>query len=56
MFVRSKPTGTIGDYKRKNGLTDQEYLSVLNTIPKGQWDERIHTKNKSRYEMVERSI
>jgi hypothetical protein len=46
----------VGDYKRKNGISDFEYDSVLRTIAPGQWDERIHTKNKSRYEIREMSI
>jgi hypothetical protein len=46
----------IGDYKRRNGISDFEYHSVVSTIPPGTWDERIHTKNKSRYEVREMSI
>jgi len=52
----SKPKGDIGSFKRRNGLTDEYYNSTLLTIPFGAWDERIHTKNKSKYEMVETSI
>lgn len=47
MVKMSKPRGIVGDYKRKNGLSDAEYNRVLSEIPKGTWDERIHTKNKS---------
>lgn len=43
--VGAKP----GDYKRKNGIDDATYYRVLREIPKGTWDERIHTKNKSVY-------
>lgn len=46
----------IGDYKRKNGITDREYQDVLAMIQPGTWDERIHTKNKSRYEIREMAI
>jgi hypothetical protein len=52
----SKPKGTIGAWKRKNGLTDGEYRKVLSQIPEGAWDERIHTKNKSKYEELTTSI
>ena len=51
-----KPKGVIGGFKRKNGLTDEFYLKIASTIPHGQWDERIHTKNKSRYKMNENRI
>ena len=37
----------LGDYKKKNGVTDAEY-DALNVT--GIWDERIHTANKSVYE------
>lgn len=56
MTVKSKPKGVIGTYKRKNSLTDEFYNKILNEIPVGTWDERIHTGNKSVYEIVERSI
>lgn len=46
----------VGDYKRKNGITDSQYYEVLNSIAPGTWDERIHTKNKSRYEIREMGI
>jgi len=45
------PAGPIGEYKRANKLTDQYFNSVLNEIGPGIWDERIHTKNKSKYEV-----
>lgn len=50
------PKGKLGDFKRKNGLTDEEFNSVLETLPEGQWDERIHTKSKSKYEIEESAI
>ena len=43
--------GPIGAYKRANKLTDAFYNDVMNEIGPGVWDERIHTKNKSVYEI-----
>lgn len=37
---------TLGDFKKKQGVTDAEY-NALNVT--GVWDERIHTKNQSVY-------
>lgn len=48
----SKPKSEIGSFKRKNSLTDAEFNKINSEIPNGTWDERIHTKNKSRYEEV----
>ena len=50
------PKGIAGTYKRKNGLTDTQYLEIARTVPTGTWDERIHTKNKSKYAEVTTSI
>lgn len=50
------PTGEVGQYKRKNGLLEGYYQSILSQIGKGVWDERIHTKNKSIYEERRTSI
>jgi len=44
------PGAVIGDYKRKSKLSEYEYQAIARTLPPGTWDERIHTKNKSRYE------
>jgi len=44
------PAGPLGEYKRANKLTDAYFQSVMNEIGPGVWDERIHTKNKSKYE------
>lgn len=52
----SKPKGQIGAYKRRNGLSDSAYLKIASTLPAGTWDERVHTKNKSKYEQVVTSI
>jgi hypothetical protein len=46
----------VGDYKRKNGISDSDYHAVLQEIGPGVHDERIHTKNKSKYEIREMSI
>lgn len=47
---------TVGDYKRKNGISEYDYVSVLNSIAPGTHDPRIHTKNKSRYVIRESFI
>lgn len=44
------PAGPLGEYKRANKLTDAYFNSVMREIGPGVWDERIHTKNKSKYE------
>jgi hypothetical protein len=44
------PAGPLGEFKRANKLTDQYFNSVLAEIGPGVHDERIHTKNKSKYE------
>ena len=46
----------IGEFRRANKLTDEYFNTVMNEIGMGVWDERIHTKNKSRYEMRETSV
>lgn len=56
MFKIAMPKGEIGAWKRKNGLSDSEFKRIKALIPEGQWDERIHTKNKSKYKEVETSI
>lgn len=52
LIKTSPPTGTIGAYKKKNGVSDMEYTNIM-TETGGQWDERVCTKNKSKY--VERT-
>ncbi len=52
----AKDKGEIGAYKRRNGLKDSEFNKILATIPAGTWDERIHTKNKSKYGIRETEI
>lgn len=46
----SPPTGPLGQYKRANKLTDGYYREVMEEIGLNVWDERIHTKNKSKYD------
>jgi hypothetical protein len=46
----SEPKGTLGAYKRRNSLDDSYFYAILNSIPEGTWDERIHTSNKSKNE------
>jgi len=58
------PTGTPGAWKRKNGLTDEAYYAAVREIT-GQpgeldstglpWDERIHTKSRSKHDAVRES-
>lgn len=43
------PAGPIGTYKKAAGVTDAEYARVM-TETKGEWDERVCTKNKSVHE------
>lgn len=48
----STPTGEIGQYKKKSKLKPGYYEQVMKEIGPNVWDERIHTKNKSKYEKV----
>lgn len=50
------PKGEVGQYKRKNGLKDAEFNTILAQVGRDKWDERIHTKNKSKYGIVETSV
>lgn len=52
----SPPKGEIGAFKRANKISDQDFNRVMAEIGPGVWDERIHTKNKSKYEMVTTAI
>ena len=55
------PTGVPGTWKRKNGIKDDVYNAVMHEIT-GQpgnvdsigtpWDERIHTKSRSKHDAV----
>jgi len=50
------PKGEIGQYKRKNKITDEYFDKVMKEIGKDEWDERIHNKKKTKYETVETSV
>ena len=50
------PKYEVGSYKRANKLKDSYFNQILSEIPKGTWDARIHTKNKSKYAIVETNI
>lgn len=52
----AKPKGEIGQFKRKNKISDKLFHDVMKEIGKDVWDERIHTKNKSKYQMNTTSI
>lgn len=45
----SPPSGPEGAYKRANGISEAEYNRVMQET-NWQWDERVCTKNQSRYE------
>lgn len=44
------PAGDDGQYKRASKVPDSLFNEVMREIGPGVWDERIHTKNKSKYE------
>ncbi len=50
------PKGEIGAYKRRKSITNEYYEKILAEIPAGTHDIRVHTKNKSKYEMNETNI
>lgn len=52
----SPPKGEAGEYKRANKLTDVYFNKVMSEIGKGVWDDRIHSKNKSKYVTRETSV
>ena len=51
----AKPKGVLGAYKKANGITDQLYKQVM-TETGGQWDERVCTKNQSKYEISKTNL
>lgn len=55
MMKSSPPTGVIGSFKKKNGITEEEYTRIM-TENGGNWDERVCTKNKSKYEVRNTAI
>lgn len=52
----STPKGEIGQYKRASKLKDEYFDQIMKEIGKDIWDERIHTKNKSKYAMTTTSV
>lgn len=50
------PKGKVGDYKRANSIPDETWQKVIQEIPAGSWDARIHTKNKSKYAEVTTNV
>jgi hypothetical protein len=56
MIKRANPKGEIGTWKRRSGLSDAEFNKILESVPAGAWDERCHTKNRSKYVEVVTSI
>jgi len=49
------PVGAVGGFKKANGVTDAEYDRVMRETG-GQWDMRVCTKNKSKYEARETQV
>jgi len=47
----SKEGCTPGQYKRANKLTDSYFNAIMDEIGQGVWDKRIHTKNRSTYQL-----
>lgn len=56
MIKRATPKGEMGAWKRKNSLSDDYFNKIMGEIPKGSWDARIHTANKTKYDTVETNI
>lgn len=52
----SPPKGEVGQFKRKNKITNEFFNKVMTEIGPNVWDERVHTKNKSTYQIVETSV
>src|SRR5665213_963019 len=46
------PRGIVGQNKRKNSLTDEVFDRISKEVGPDKWDERIHTKSKSKYKTV----
>lgn len=40
---------SVGVYCKKQGVSWSTYHKIMSEIPEHTWDERIHTKNKSKY-------
>jgi len=55
LVKRMPSVGPAGQFKKANDVPDHEYKRVMNETG-GQWDERVCTKNKSKYEARETAI
>lgn len=55
LVKQSPPAGTPGAYKRRNGVSEREYHVIMQQTG-GEWDERVCTKNRSRYENRETNL
>lgn len=52
MIKVAPPKGEKGQYKRKTKLKDEYFNKIYKEIGKDVWDERIHAKNKGKYDTV----
>jgi hypothetical protein len=52
----AKPKGEIDQFKRKSKLEDSYFNKIMAEIGPNVWDERVHTKNKSKYEETSTNI
>ena len=55
LVKHSPPKGRIGTFKKANGISDFQYEKIMEET-NWQWDGRVCTKNKSKYEKRETSI
>lgn len=55
MIKQMPAAGSVGAYKKANGVSDAEYDRIMRETG-GQWDARVCTKNKSKYEIRETAI
>lgn len=55
-MIKEMPSkGREGTYKKANGVSDKDYESIMNEVG-WEWDERVCTKNKSKYEKRQTQI
>lgn len=55
LIKHSPPAGPAGMFKRASGISEHEYNRVMHDV-NWQWDARVCTKNKSKYEVRETAI
>lgn len=55
MVKHAPAMGAVGAFKKANGISDAEYDRVMRETG-GQWDVRVCTKNKSKYELRESQV